>query len=135
MTNKLASGDSSMDNPTFSGYGEDFQERVIQALLIDFSWAEQMVEIIKVEYFELEHFQYLVKRYYDYYHQYRTFPTIAILAGILKDALDHGTDSDKIILRRIVPLLKKTKEDPDLRDLPYVKEKALDFFWVPSLGY
>jgi len=113
--------------PSFSDYGEEFQERIIQALLTDFSWAEQMHEIIRVEYFELEHFQYLVKRYYDYYGKWRTFPTIAILANVLKDSLKKDVGFDDIILQKIVPLLKKIKKSPDLRDLPYVKEKALDF--------
>lgn len=116
-----------VDTPSFSDYGEDFQERVIQALLIDFSWAEQMHEIIKVEYFDLEHFQYLVKRYYDYYAKWSTFPTISILASVLKDNLKKGVGADQIILSKIIPLLKKTKKEPDLRDHPYVKEKALDF--------
>lgn len=115
------------NGPSFADYGEDFQERVIQALLIDFGWAEQMHEIIKVEYFDLEHFQYLVKRYYDYYTKWSTFPTIPILANILRDNLKNGIGADDIILRRIVPLLKKIRKEPDLRDLPYVKEKALDF--------
>ena len=118
MIDAVSSVAKDSDLPSFSDYGEDFQERVIQALLIDFSWAEQMVEIIKVEYFDLAHFQYLVKRYYDYYNNYKTFPTISILAGILKDSLEKGTGSDEVLLIRIIPLLKKIKEDPDLRDSP-----------------
>lgn len=126
MKNNGSSNDGA-NGPSFSDYGEDFQDRVIQALLIDFAWAEQMYEIIKVEYFELEHFQYLVKRYYDYYAKHRTFPTIPIFSNILKQNLSQGVGADEIILGKIVPLLRKTKEDPDLRDLPYVKEQALDF--------
>ncbi len=126
MTKKDSLADGA-NAPSFSDYGEDFQERVIQALLTDFAWAEQMHEIIRVEYFELEHFQYLVKRYYDYYTKWSTFPTIAILANVLKDALKKDVGYDDIILKKIVPLLKKVKKEPDLRDLPYVKEKALDF--------
>lgn len=126
MTNNDSLEDKK-NGPSFSDYGEDFQERVIQALLIDFSWAEQMHEIIRVEYFELEHFQYLVKRYYDYYSKWSTFPTISILANVLKDSLSKETGYDDIILNKIVPLLGKVKSNPDLRDLPYVKEKALDF--------
>lgn len=115
------------NKPSFSDYGSEFQERVIQALLLDFSWAEQMVEIIRVEYFDLAHFQLLVKKYYDYYNKYRTFPTIPILAGILKDNLQDSDGSSAALLGKIVPVLTKAKKNPDLCDLPYVKEKALDF--------
>jgi hypothetical protein len=120
-------GNDSVNNPSFSDYGEDFQERVIQALLIDFAWAEQMVEIIRVEYFDLAHFQLLVKKYYDYYNKYRTFPTIAILAGILKENLQNSDTASAALLGKIIPVLAKTKKTPDLCDLPFVKEKALDF--------
>lgn len=126
MNNNVSSKDGA-NGPSFSDYGEDFQERVVQALLIDFAWAEQMYDVIKVEYFDLEHFQYLVKRYYDYYAKYSTFPTVAILANILKESLEKGSGDDDIILSKIVVLLRKIKKDPDLRDLPYVKDKALDF--------
>ncbi len=117
----------STDKPSFSDFGEDFQQRIVQALLIDFSWAEQMSEIIKVEYFDLEHFQFLVKSYYNYYNKYRTFPTIPIILSIAKEKLENKTSYDEIILSRSVSLLKKIKNEPDLRDLPYVKERVLDF--------
>jgi len=120
--------DDSVSGPSFSNYGEDFQERVIQALLIDTSWAEQMVDIIKVEYFDLAHFQLLAKKYYDYYARYRTFPTIPILAGILKENLEKSQEGmSTALLGKIIPILSKTKKTPDLCDLPFVKEKALDF--------
>jgi len=115
------------DKPSFADYGEAFQERVVQALFIDFAWAEQMQEIIKVEYFEIEYFQFLVKTYYDYFAEYRTFPTIPIIASIIKDKLEGKASLDGLLLTRAIKLLKKTKKEPDLRDLPYVKSKALDF--------
>lgn len=119
--------EAEIEQETFADYGEDFQERVVQALFLDFSWAEQMQEIIKIEYFEIEYFKFLVKTYYSYYANYKTFPTLAIMASIIKEKLSHTDSFDEILLTRSVKLLKKIKQEPDLRDLPYVKNKALDF--------
>ena len=39
-------------NPNyFSKYGKDFQEKIFQALLDDHSWASQMMEVMKYDYF------------------------------------------------------------------------------------
>ncbi len=114
-------------SPGFADFGEEFQDRVVQALLHDANWAEQMVEIIKVEYFGLEHLQYIVSKWYSYFYKYRTFPSIPILATILSDSLDNGKRYDEALADDIVAFLVKTRDCPDLHDLPYVKDKALDF--------
>lgn len=112
--------------PTFADFGEAFQDRVVQALMHDHNWAEQMVEIIKVDYFELDHLQYIVSKWFAYYLKYRSFPSIPILATIISEALDNSRRNE-ILGDKIVKFLSKTMDEPDLEDLPYVKDKALDF--------
>lgn len=114
-------------DPSFADFGDEFQDRVVQALMHDANWAEQMIEIIKVEYFALEHLQYVVSKWFSYYHKYRSFPSIPILATIISEGLDGGRKYDEALADKIVDFLVKTKENPDLNDLPYVKDKALDF--------
>lgn len=113
--------------PSFADFGEDFQDRVVQSLIHDTRWAEQMLEIIKVEYFSIEYLGYIVSKFYSHYHKYRTFPTIEILATILKDALLNGIKTDAALASEVVTFLKKAKNDPDLQDFPYIKDRALDF--------
>jgi len=110
---------------SFGEYGTSFQEKIMQALLIDHKWAEQMSEVINIEYFDLKYIRYLSDKYFKYYQKYRAFPTLGILVTIIKDDLKTGTD---IILRdKIVDFLQRTKASPDLGDIQYVKEKSLDF--------
>jgi len=109
----------------FSKYGKDFQEKVFQALLTDRQWASQMIELMKYDYFELKYLQFLCDRLFSYYGKYRDFPTLPLLVTIIKDDLSSGDD---IILReQVIEYLTRMKSSPNIGDLKFVKEKALDF--------
>jgi replicative DNA helicase len=84
-----------------------------------------MVEVFDVSYFELKYLQFLADRYFAHAKKYKVFPTLQLLVTIIRDDLKSGTD---IILRdQIVDYLTRMRANPDPGDLPYVKEKALDF--------
>jgi replicative DNA helicase len=110
---------------TFGTYGKTFQEKVVQALLTDQKWAEQMTEVIDVEYFDVKYLTFLAHRYFEYCKKYKVFPTLQLLVTIVRDDLKTGND---IVLRdQIVDYLQRMRSNPDMGDLQYVKEKSLDF--------
>ena len=63
MSNKDMNNTS---NSYFSKYGKDFQERIFQAMLLDQTWASQMMEVMTSEYFEIKYLQYLSNRFLNY---------------------------------------------------------------------
>jgi len=109
----------------FQTYGRHFQEKVFQGLLTDHSWASQMLEVMLPDFFELRYLTYLCKRYFSYFSKYRTFPTTNLLITIVRDALLE--DHDVLLKEQIVDYLQRMKMDPDVGDIQYVKDKALDF--------
>lgn len=110
---------------SFNSYGKAFQEKVVQALLMDRVWAEQMMEVFKVEYLDLKYLVFLADRYFNYSRSYKVFPSLQMLVTIVRDELKVGTD---VILReQVVDYLTRVRTNPDPGDLPYVKEKSLDF--------
>lgn len=110
---------------SFDEFGQEFQEKFIQALITDSNFAENMVDVFKSEYIEVKHLQFLADRYFVYAKKYRVFPSLRLLVSIVKDELRSSTD---IILRdKVVKFIKKIKDNPDPQDLPWVKEKSLDF--------
>lgn len=115
----------SLSEPSFSEYGVSFQEKVVQALLTDHKWSEQMFEILKMEYFDLKYLSFLVERYFKYYQKYKNFPTMNILITIIRDDLREG--SEQILRDKIIEFLTKLKTNPEVGDLDFVKEKSLDF--------
>jgi replicative DNA helicase len=111
--------------PSFAAYGKHFQERVLQSMLMDHVWAEQLLEVIRPEYFELKYLQYLAQAYFKYAVKYKAFPTFQLLVTIIRDDLKQG--SDKLLADQIVDYLMRVRSNPDPGDLEFVKDKSLDF--------
>jgi len=114
------------DNNSFFGqHGKIFQEKIFQAFVTDCKWAAQMTEVMTPTFFEPRYLKYLTSKYFAYYKKYKSFPTLPILITIVRDDLREGND---IILRdQIVEFLHRVKINPDVGDLCFVKDKALDF--------
>lgn len=110
---------------SFNQYGRSFQEKVIQALLVDRQFAEQMTEVFQIEYLEFRYLQFLADKYFAYAKKYKVFPTLQLLITIIRDELKLGTDV--VIRDQIIDYLTRMRSNPDPGDLQYVKEKALDF--------
>lgn len=115
-----------MNNVTTLGeFGKSFQEKLIQALLNDRQFAEQMLEAFNSQYFDLKYLQFLAEKYFAYAKKYKVFPTLQLLITIIRDELKTGND---IVLRdQIIEYLQRIRTNPDIGDLNYVKEKSLDF--------
>lgn len=110
---------------TFGKYGKSFQEKLVQALLSDKTWSEQMLEVFDVEYLEPKYLQFLAERYFGYAKKYKVFPTLTLLLTIIRDELKVGTDT--LVRDQIIDYLQRMRANPDPGDLAYVKEKSLDF--------
>lgn len=109
----------------FGLYGKPFQEKVMQALLTDRQWAEQMTEVFDVSYFDLRYLQFLGERYFAHSKKYKVFPSFQLLVTIIRDDLKSGSD---VLLRdQIIEYLQRMRANPDSGDLQYIKEKSLDF--------
>lgn len=110
---------------SFGQFGKSFQEKLCQAFLVDHKFAEQMMEVIDISYFEVNYLKFLAERYFAYSKKYKVFPTLQLLVTIIRDDLKVGTD---IILRdQIIEYLQRMKSNPDPGDLQFVKDRSLEF--------
>jgi len=116
---------SEAQKATFGQYGKSFQEKIVQALLVDKVFAEQMTEVFNVEYLEVKYLHFLADRYFTYARKYRVFPTLQLLVTIIRDELRVGVD--QVLRDQIIDYLTRMRANPDSGDLQYVKEKSLDF--------
>lgn len=110
---------------SFAQYGVTFQRKIMQALLMDHQWARQLMDVLDVKYFDVKYLAFLAECYYDHSAKYKTFPSISILATIIKDRLKIG--EDEALKAQIISYLQDVKDNPDPGDLQYVKDKSLDF--------
>jgi len=109
----------------FKQYGKPFQEKIFQGLLTDHAWATQMSEVMKATYFDLRYLAYLSDKYFKYHEKYKTFPTLSLLISIIKDELREQNNA--MLKEQIVEYLGRMRSSPDMGDIAYVKDKALDF--------
>lgn len=77
-------------------YGETFQQKVIANLIKDEKFLDQIIDVIKPEYFEQEQFQWFVNQIKDYYSDYNKPITY-----------------ESVLIR----LKRKKKTDPIIRDI------------------
>lgn len=111
---------------TFEEIGDEkFQELIIEALIDNKEFAENMLEVLKPEYFSCSYMRFIVAKMFKYYGRYRTWPSIPILINVLKDSL--GEENDKGLIQDIVGFLKRASKKESFGDLPYVMEKSLVF--------
>ena len=127
-SNSIATSSSTEETKTkkFS-FDKSFQEKIVQAMVVDRIWASQFSEVLEVEYFQYAYLKLIASEYLRYYRTYKEFPTSDLLSQILvKNLKESGTDG---ILRDQVKefFLSRIRQDKDLSDLPYVKEQALMF--------
>jgi len=112
---------------TFNQFGNNFQEKIMQALLTDKKWAQQMEEIIDVEFFDLEYLKYLATQYFAYFKKYKGFPTLQLLITIVKDDFKTENKKNTVLLSQIISYITRIKTNPDVNDLKFVKDKSFDF--------
>lgn len=105
-----------------------FEERIVQALIVDHRWAEQMIEVLDLNYFNIEYLKELTGIYFDYYKKESAFPSFNLLKTITND-LDN-----KVLKSQLDEYFKKIAREPMNGDLGYIKETSLDFCKRRSLA-
>ncbi len=111
---------------SFSKYGKSFQEKIFQGMATDKDWAAQMHEVMSPDYFDLKYLKYLTGKYFEYYDNYRCFPTMQLLIQIIREDLKSDT-ADQLLRDQIVAFLQRMRMNQHPEDLPYVKDQALQF--------
>jgi len=108
-------------------FEKSFQEKIVQAMIVDRVWASQFSEVLEVDYFQYAYLKLISSEYLKYYKTFKEFPTSDLLSQILaKNLKEGGTDG---ILKDQVKefFLGRIRQEKDLSDLPYVKKEALNF--------
>ena len=108
----------------FSRFGKSFQEGLCRLILLDRPFADQIGEVLDVNFFELKYLQVFCKKVYDYKDKYKTHPTPEIMTSILRSEL--GDDNDPLagqVRNYFARILAKSGNDA----ADYIKETSLDF--------
>lgn len=118
--------ENSAPQESFGQYGQAFQMKILQAMLADRAWSEQMAEVFNPKFFDLKYLEFLSEKYFAYAKKYKAFPSLNLLATIIKDEL-KAPGTDAALREQIIDYMKKIQANPNPADLPFVKEKTLEF--------
>tara|TARA_Y100000592_G_scaffold100940_1_gene183915 strand:+ start:2952 stop:4328 length:1377 start_codon:yes stop_codon:yes gene_type:complete len=109
----------------FSKFGKTFQEDLCHLMLNDRGFADQMFEVLDLNFLELKHLRVFVRKIKEYRDKYGVHPTSNIMHSILRTGLDGEAESVKVRIREYYARVLANGEVPDSAD--FIKDTSLDF--------
>ena len=106
---------------TLTQYGKNFQSKILTSLITDVKYTKQILDIVEVNYFDSDSNKFIIKSIKDYFKKYKTNPTMEALKVIIDDV-----DND-VLKTAIIDSLRNAWSHRESPDLPFVKEKSLEF--------
>ena len=112
-----------MSKEDFSQYGKDFQEMLCHLMLIDRPFADQMFEVLDVNFLELKYLQEFVNLISKYREKFEVHPTEKIMTSVLRTEIENLNESVQQQIRNFFARISKS----DIEESTYIKETSLDF--------
>jgi len=107
----------------FSKFGKDFQESLCQLILQDRPFADQIMEVLDVNFLELHYLRVFVRKIFEYREKYMVHPTYKIMISIIRSDLQNENPATQKQLRNYFARI----HDSPVSGTEYVKNTALDF--------
>ena len=112
-----------MSKEDFSQYGKDFQETLCHLILVDRPFADQMFEVLNINFLELKYLQAFVQLVKKYREKYSVHPTEKIMTSILRTEISNENESVQQQIRNFFARISKSQ----IEDADYIIETSLDF--------
>ena len=107
----------------FSKYGKTFQEKLCMVILDDRPFADQIEEVLDVNFLELNYLKLFLNKIFNYRKKYGVHPSRDIMKTILRSELDNENDLTKKQVREYYV----RSQIAHLTDVEYIKDTSLDF--------
>ena len=112
-----------MEKVDFSRYGKTFQDKLTYLILTERAFADQIGEVLDYNFLEFKYLQSIVRNIYSYRDKYEVYPSLKIMATLIKTDIDDDLVKDQA-KEYLVNVLKDASI---IQDCDYVKETSLDF--------
>lgn len=109
---------------TFREYGYSFQIKIIAALLTDRQFLGRSLELLKTEFFEGTHLQWISKTILSHFQEYKELPTLEVFKSEIVKQLK---DKNELLKSEIVASLRDIYKNLNESDLDYIKSETLEF--------
>ena len=111
------------DKVNFGKYGKTFQEGLVQIIFEDRPFADQITEVLDVNFLELEYLRVFLKKTIDYRAKYDRHPSVDTMDTIIHTEL---YDSNELVSSQVKEYFDKII-GYEVGDKEYIKETSLDF--------
>ena len=111
------------ENANFSKYGKSFQEKLCMVNLDDRSFADQIEEVLDINFLELNYLKLFLTKVFSYREKYGVHPSRDIMKTILRSDLDAENE----LTAKQVREFYVRSQIADLTDVEYIKDTSLDF--------
>jgi len=113
------------DREDFSKFGKSFQEDLCQLILTDRPFADQMFEVLDINFLELKYLRVFIKKIINYRDRYGVHPTEKIMKSIIRTEFQNENESIQIRIRDYYARVLASRLEPEGSE--YIKNTALDF--------
>ena len=107
----------------FGRYGKTFQEGLVQLIFEDRPFADQITEVLDINFIELEYLRVFLRKTLQFRHKYDRHPSVDAMLTIIKTELD---DDDEVIQHQVQDYFSRMHTQ-EVTDIGYIKETSLDF--------
>lgn len=109
----------------FSKFGKNFQENLCHLILDDRPFADQIFEVLDINFLELTYLRVFVNKIKRYKKKYGVHPTRKVMTSILRTGIADEQDSVQKLLRDYYA--RVLSQEVDHSESGYIKDTALDF--------
>lgn len=103
-----------------SQYGSNFQLKTLRALVDDFEFLQQIIDILKPDYYETDSSKWVVKKIIKYFNEYKSTPTLDYFK------IEVDKEQNDVFQVSIKETIKKIYQT-NVSDREYIKKTFLDF--------
>jgi len=114
---------TAQEETDFSHYGTQFQESLVTLILDDRVFADQINEVLDVNFLELKYLQAFIRQLFEYRHKYGTHPSRSTFSTVLKAGL---VSENELVRNQTLDFFNSLPADAT-EGSEHTKETALDF--------
>lgn len=107
----------------FSRFGKAFQENLVQLMLVDRTFCDQLKEVMDIQFLELKYLQTFVQRIFEYKDKYKVHPSYETMTSIIRNSLEDENEALQKQVRDYFARIHMKEID----GAEYIKETSLDF--------
>lgn len=107
-------------NKSFSQFGQHFQTKLIQSLLIDNKFFDRVYDILNREYFDSTPHNFIYQKIQEYFEKYKVSPTLDNLEVIIL------SENDELLRETCYEIIRTIKKS-HVTDVAYIKDESIKF--------